>query len=134
METLTDIENDSLVSFTVTLDGGLYNFSNLPTGDYYLVVNQPSGYGFSDAAQEPTDSLVSDVVPRIFMGNTIGVTEIISVTDTEFDYTWDIGVFPGSNIITEICGDDIDNDGDGLIDNFDPDCCGIRAPTISKRL
>ncbi len=34
---------------------------------------------------------------------------------------------------TEICGDGIDNDDDGLTDNADNDCCAAQAPTLSKQ-
>jgi len=34
--------------------------------------------------------------------------------------------------LVEICNDNIDNDGDNLIDNLDPDCCAAQAPSISK--
>ncbi len=55
-----------------------------------------------------------------------------------------IATEPGANLNTsefsgvidvfepEICDNGIDDDGDGLIDTFDSDCCGAQAPTLSK--
>ena len=44
-----------------------------------------------------------------------------------------VGQVPGH--VTEICGDCVDNDGDGLVDYEDPDCCERTDPlTLSRML
>jgi len=126
-----DIENDSLVSFTITTDGGQFNFSNLNTDDYYLVFYKPDNYAWSATAQESTDTLDSDGVSRIYLGDTVAVTPIVNILNTEEDFSWDQGVYLGTSPpIVEICDNNIDDDGDGDMDCADSDC----APTVTLTL
>ena len=60
---------------------------------------------------------------------TFGNTEIFTVTAAIFDSSWDAGLILSG---VEDCSNGIDDDGDGLIDNADPDCCNAQAPVLSK--
>jgi hypothetical protein len=63
---------------------------------------------------------------------------------TTLDRITAIATEPGVNLNTsefsgvidvfepEICDNGIDDDGDGLIDTLDSECCGAQAPTLSK--
>ncbi|MEO1624800.1 MAG: SdrD B-like domain-containing protein, partial [Bacteroidota bacterium] len=120
---INDLATDSLVSFTLTTDGGLFLFPNLQTNDYYLVFYQPSGYRFSPADTDPTDMMDSDGVVRIYGTDTIAVTGITNVLNTETDLNWDQGIQLGvQGSPMEICDNGVDDDGDGLTDCQDPDC------------
>jgi len=120
---LLDLNSDSLMNFTITTDGGLFLFSNLDAGDYYLVFEKLDGYKFSSEGAT-TDDLDSDGFPMVFEGDTIAVTNIFSILDTDTDLDWDQGLSIGTQEpIGEICGNGADDDGDGLVDCYDCDEC-----------
>lgn len=113
---------DAMENFTLTTDGGYYLFSNLDAGDYYAVYYLPDGYQATLLDAGNDDLVDSDGTEIIFNGSNVGITEITNLTNIENDVTWDFGVYPGSNTPEEICGDGLDNDGNGLIDCEDVEC------------
>ncbi|MBK8723139.1 MAG: DUF11 domain-containing protein [Saprospiraceae bacterium] len=84
-------DNDILVSFTSTANGGLYQFPNLAVGNYYLVFFLPPGYTTSPA-NATTDDKDSDGTETLFKGLRVTVTPITTIDASETDLTWDQGM------------------------------------------
>ncbi len=79
--------NGTLVATTATDDDGLYGFSGLRPGNYYLHFTLPSGYVFTPANQGNDDTLDSDA-------NTgTGQTATTMLTSGENDTSWDAGLY-----------------------------------------
>ncbi|MCB8925924.1 MAG: carboxypeptidase regulatory-like domain-containing protein [Ardenticatenaceae bacterium] len=111
--------NDNLIDTTTTLGDGSYGFSNLPPGDYYLIVTPPAGYTISSQDQGGDDTADSDIDPT-------GQTATTTLTSGEDDPTWDAGLY----ILPASLGDLVwlDADQDGL---QDADEFGIPGVTVN---
>ncbi|AYQ35785.1 SdrD B-like domain-containing protein [Runella sp. SP2] len=85
---------DSLINFTITGNGGLYKFSNLPPGDYYAVFCLPTGYSISpkNAAGSTLDN-DSDGTQTTYDGGLATIVATTNLVADEEDYSWDQGIF-----------------------------------------
>jgi large repetitive protein len=94
-DNINDPANDTLVSFAVTGNGGLYQFPNLLAGDYYAVFYPPMSFTSTlpNAPTDLTDSLDSDGVPGTYLGDPVAITAITQLAANEFDFTWDFGIY-----------------------------------------
>lgn len=73
-------------------------------------------YGGNNTVSSITDStIVLDI-------STVGVDTIIAEVRTTCTSTFDTLLVP-IVVCPEVCGNGIDDDGDGLVDCYDPDCC-----------
>ncbi|MGE5352872.1 MAG: SdrD B-like domain-containing protein [Acidobacteriota bacterium] len=79
--------DNSLVATTTTNPNGMYLFSNLPAGDYYVKVTVPAGYSVSPANQGTDDAKDSDI------GND-GKTACVTLAAGENNMTVDAGLYP----------------------------------------
>ncbi|MBU2447491.1 MAG: CIA30 family protein [Bacteroidetes bacterium] len=81
-----------LVATTQTNPSGIYSFTNLEPGSYYLEFVKPSGFVFSPKDQGSDDSKDSDVNPSD------GKTGTITLAAGQNDITWDAGLYPNKAI------------------------------------
>ncbi len=96
---------------------GLYTFTNLLPGDYYLEFSLPEGYRSSprDAGDDAGDS---DPHPSTYQ------TELTTLAAGELDRSWDFGIYPTASI-----GDLawLDRDADGLQEPGEPGVPGVQV-------
>jgi hypothetical protein len=76
----------SLVNTTTTNESGYYSFTNLNSGEYYLVFELPDGYKWTLQDQGANDSIDSDV--NASTSRTINIT----LAYGEKNMTWDAGL------------------------------------------
>ncbi|NUN10954.1 MAG: carboxypeptidase regulatory-like domain-containing protein, partial [Ignavibacteriaceae bacterium] len=76
-----------LQSTTTTDANGLYSFTNLIPGNYYVQFVLPSGYSFSPKDQGSNDAVDSDA------DVTDGKTTVTNLVAGENDVTWDAGIY-----------------------------------------
>src|SRR3989339_993461 len=106
--------SDVLVATTTTNANGIYSFTNLNPGDYYVVFTTPSGMSASPNDQGSNDAADSDA--DVTTGKTICTT----LTAGENDLTWDAGFYTPvveeeadlkiektSNVTNANCGDNV---------------------------
>uniref|UniRef100_UPI0015825BF9 SdrD B-like domain-containing protein n=1 Tax=Candidatus Oscillochloris fontis TaxID=2496868 RepID=UPI0015825BF9 len=74
------------VATTNTSGGGIYTFTNLPPGDYYVEFGLPSGYGFS-----PTGGGTTDTDSNANPAN--GRSSTFNLESGESDLSWDAGIY-----------------------------------------
>ncbi|MEZ4675057.1 MAG: SdrD B-like domain-containing protein [Caldilineaceae bacterium] len=100
--------NDTPVATTTTDVDGIYAFTNLVPGDYYVVFTPLSGYVLSPQDNSGDDTADSDVDP------TTGATILTTLSSGENDPTWDAGLYEPAGI-----GDRVwyDNNRDGVQDS-----------------
>jgi hypothetical protein len=79
--------NGTLVSTTTTNADGIYLFTNLTPGDYYVSFKLPSGYNITAQDLIKDDEADSDVDTVTFR------TPNINLGPNEVDLTWDMGIF-----------------------------------------
>lgn len=84
----------TLVMTTTTDSTGLYQFTNLLPGDYYIVAKPGTGVVFTQQDQSSDDATDSDV-------DNTGRTTTISLVSGENDMTWDIGIVTTPNNLDE---------------------------------
>ena len=85
---------DTLENFTITTNGGEYNFSNLDAGDYYAVVYLPPTYSMSLPDQTADEELDSDGSVGLVDGHTVAIMPVTTLDANEIDDSWDQGLFP----------------------------------------
>ena len=87
---------------------GFYLFENIAVGNYFLELSLPSGVTYatqgSNGSSDPSDSDFNSTTNR---------TEVFGVTAGNYDNSWDAGLILSG---TEVCGNGVDDDGDGTID------------------
>lgn len=79
--------DDTPAGTTVTAGGGLYSFTDLIPGDYYVEFIIPPGYVFSPQDQGSDNTLDSDT------DTTTGKTTVTTLDPGENDTTWDGGMY-----------------------------------------
>src|SRR5690606_25987911 len=109
--------SDTLVSTTTTNASGIYRFTDLVPGDYYVVVTLPPGYQFSpqDAGGNNVDSDVDTST-----GRTITTT----LVPDEDDLTWDAGLVPLASIGDRVW---LDSNNNGVQDGGESGFPGITV-------
>lgn len=78
--------SDVLIATTTTNASGVYSFSNLAPGSYYVKFDLPTGYVFTSKDQGSDDTKDSDVDPAT------GKTTCTTLSSGEEDLTWDAGI------------------------------------------
>ncbi len=146
----TDANNDGVIDGTpglfganglfdgleTTPDSDILNYSiadseTAPDGIYDPYETDSDGDGCFDTEEEgitdpDADGIAGTGVPTV---DTSGLITTITYT-SPINNTWQNPLI--GPCLSEICGDGIDNDGDGFIDTFDSECCGAQAPVLSK--
>ena len=109
---VAEVDEDAFVSFTLTSVDGDYLFPGLGTGDYFLLFERPPGYGLAPAGRGTDPELDSDGVLYYANGRTAAATAVFSITDTQFDYSRDLGLEPsGKAAFGDYVWDDANGDG-----------------------
>ena len=81
-----------LVAIDITDANGLYSFTNLPPGDYYIEVVLPPNYSYSPVSTTPGNDTDSNADPNT------GRTPVVNLP-AGIDPTWDTGIFlPPTNL------------------------------------
>ncbi|MBV7339826.1 carboxypeptidase regulatory-like domain-containing protein, partial [Chloroflexi bacterium TSY] len=110
--------NGNLVDTTTTNDNGVYDFSGLVPGDYYVQFVTPDGFVPTRANQGEDDALDSDVDPQTLRS---GVTTLDA---GENDPTWDAGFTVPASI-----GNSVWDDGPEATNGSG--CWGERNPSVT---
>jgi len=112
-------DGDDVSDTTTTNTNGVYQFTNLAPGKYYLEFVTPSGYAITLKDQGSDDAADSDA------DQTTGKTATTVLVSGETDLTWDAGMYQPATI-----GDFVwqDSDGDQA---QDPGEGGISNVTLS---
>jgi hypothetical protein len=92
--------NNTFIKQTTTNSQGLYLFSNLAPGSYYVVFVLPSGYQFTSKDQGFDDFKDSDADPIT------GKTVCITLVSGQNDLRWDAGIYqtPQTNCLISWTG------------------------------
>jgi len=107
---------DTFINFTVTANGGFYLFPNLPQADYFLVFYKPAPFLISPLNIGGDDALDSDGTSLNYNSHIVAVTDVTNLLDTEYDFDWDLGVFPndlsaiGNYVWSDDNSDDLQNE------------------------
>jgi len=119
-----------------TPDSDILNYNiadseTAPDGTYDAYELDADGDGCFDTEEEgimdtDDDGIAGTGIPPVD-GNGL-VTPIIYTTPV--NNIWQNPLI--GPCLSEVCGDGIDNDLDGFIDDLDTECCGAQAPTLSK--
>ena len=106
------------ISATTTLASGLYTFTNLIPGDYYVRFAMPAGYD----AVSPLDSAAAGDAADSDADPATRRTAITSLSPGQSDSSWDMGVYRYASL-----GDRVweDADGDGRQDAGEPGLDGV---------
>ncbi len=119
---LRKADDNSLVKTTTTAGGGLYNFSNIAPGDYYIQVTAPTGNTFT-SKDSVADTIDSDV------DSTSGKTDTITVAANTSSNDYDAGLLFDTQI-----GDKVwyDADGDGEQDGTEEGIDGVTVQLLKN--
>lgn len=117
--------DNTLVATQTTLSDGLYLFTGLTPGDYYVKVTPPPGYFISPQDQGINDAVDSDANPAT------GVMATTTLTAGEVDLTWDAGLYKLASL-----GDFVwhDLDADGVQDALEPGISGVTVKLLKDNV
>ena len=114
--------DDQFVAETTTNANGVYSFTNINSGDYYILFVLPNGYTFTSKDSGTNNGIDSDA------DQTSGKTDCTNLAPGENDLTWDAGlqviVIPKSSIGDKVWNDTNEN---GIQDNGE---LGIENVTV----
>lgn len=106
---LYNATTNTLISETVTADGGHYLFTNLPPGEYYIVFINPFPEGVWTAPNIGIDDEIdSDPTSNSAITDPRGeaqVTEVFRLESGEVDLSWDAGLVGLSSTASATVGD-----------------------------
>ena len=106
--TLYTSGNVQVGSSQATGSNGLYLFTGLTPGDYYVKVTPPSGYLFSPQNVAADDTIDSDA------NVTTGVMPTTTLSSGEDDRSWDAGVYKAGIVIKKYVNEISSIGGEGL--------------------
>ncbi|MEI7768827.1 MAG: SdrD B-like domain-containing protein, partial [Chloroflexales bacterium] len=107
----------TITTATILGETGVYSFTNLPPGDYYLrFPTLPTGYTISPQGQGADDALDSDV------DLTSRRTATTTLAPGENDLSWDLGLFSSASIGDWVWSDTNNN---GIQDSGEPGVAGV---------
>ncbi len=109
----------TLIGTTTTSGGGLYSFTNLEPGEYYLDFTEPYGFAFVSQNQGSDDTLDSDVNP------VNGTTVLTTLIPNENDTSWDAGIYQLLSSIGNRVW--VDENGNGIQDAGE---AGLNGVTV----
>ena len=96
--TVNLFQGDGTAAGTTTTDSnGIYNFTGLVPGDYYVEFVKPDGYNFSTQDQGANDATDSDA------NTTTGKTITTNLVSGENDTTWDAGLYVPQAQVPCVC-------------------------------
>ncbi len=115
--------SSNVVGTTTTDSNGLYLFTNLVPGTYFVGFTPPAGFVFTQQDQGGDDTLDSDVNPST------GFTIPTTLVSGENDLTWDAGLVKPAAL-----GDFVWNDlnADGIQDSGEPGYPGVVVNLLSN--
>ncbi len=109
---LYDCSNNNLVATTTTNSNGIYSFTNLNPGDYYVLFSLPTNYIFSHVNQGSNDNVDSDADP------TTGKTSCITLAGGDNNTSVDAGMYKRESAdlkIEKTVNNNTPNCGDNII-------------------
>ncbi|MEZ4707417.1 MAG: SdrD B-like domain-containing protein [Caldilineaceae bacterium] len=113
--------NGNLVATTTTDANGLYGFSELTPGDYYVQFTAPDGLILTQPNQGADDALDSDAALSTLR------TEVTTLDDGESDPSWDAGFTLPASLGNYVWDDGPEATADGI---KSPDEPGIPGVTV----
>ncbi|WP_440954461.1 DUF7507 domain-containing protein [Methanosarcina sp. Mfa9] len=116
---LYECEGTTPIATTVTDANGMYLFTGLAPGEYYVEFELPAGYAFSPQDQGADDALDSDADPAT------GETACTLLESGETDLTVDTGVYLLRSNIGDFVWNDLDMDG--IQDENEPGIPGVTV-------
>lgn len=117
---IVDVNAQRLTSCAGSYDDGeAGNGALMTVGGVGDSINNPANPNDSNGG---SDDELYNIEPFISNGNTQLVINSSNPSGDDILYLSVIRVTAAATVTTEICTDGIDNDGDGLIDQQDPDC------------
>ena len=124
---IADVGADTYVAFTVTAGDGTYLFPALPTGNYFVLFAKPPTYTLSPPLVGADRATDSDGTLYYANGETAAITAVFAVTNTQYDFTRDLGLQPsGKTAIGNYVWNDLDGNG---IQNEGP-AAGVNGVTV----
>jgi choice-of-anchor A domain-containing protein/uncharacterized repeat protein (TIGR01451 family)/TQXA domain-containing protein len=120
---LYDCDNN-YKNVTTTDANGLYSFTNLAPGSYYVIVTLPSGYSFSPQNQGSDDTKDSDVNPST------GKTACVTLASGDNNTTLDAGIYQCLNTL----GDYVwrDSNANGIQDSGESGIPGVSVELLNS--
>lgn len=115
----------TLVATTTTNSSGIYSFSSLTPGDYYVEFTKPTGYTFTtkDVGSDDTKDSDADI--------TNGKTICTTLSAGENDLTWDAGIYKEC---TNKIGDFVwhDSNANGVQDSGEKGIAGVKVELLQN--
>jgi hypothetical protein len=109
---LPNTATDTYIGFTSTAGDGNYLFPNLSAGNYFVFFVKLPTYSLADKGQGSDPELDSDGTAYTSNGIAGAISEIINITNTEFNFSTDLGLVPtGRGAIGDYVWEDANANG-----------------------